>query len=322
MRGRRQLIGSPSGLRRKEQTRKWVNLVLCCIILVLLCVLLTPRVIKTHGAPADWQWITCDVGQGDAHLIRTSDSSAVLLDTGDTPHALESCMEWAGVEKIEAIVLTHEHNDHYGAYSQLHDSQLAENLVVSPYFSEDRLAQLQKQTAQYSALHTVAQGMSLDFPLRNSHQPQATANILWPPAEPHLIPGEPESSSWTNNTSLVIRWDIGPAHAQQNHLTVLTTGDLEAEAAHSIIATHSSALPSAVLKIAHHGSRGSGTDLIVASQPQVAVIPVGAGNSYGHPHPSIVEFLEQEGIPSKRTDQHGHIAISSYKDGLHITTSS
>lgn len=316
------LIAFAPGAQGKDHTRTKTNIALCCIIFVLLCVLLTPRLSRAHNAPSDWQWITCDVGQGDAHLIRASDNSAVLLDTGDAPYALDSCLDWAGIKKVEAIVLTHEHSDHYGAYTWYQRTQHpVGDLVVSPYFSNNRLTQLEKQS-KYSTLHTVAQDMSLGFPLNSANQPQTKADILWPPVQPQLIPGEPESSGWTNNTSLVIRWDIAPARPKQNHLTVLTTGDLEAEAAHRIIKTHSSALPSAVLKIAHHGSRGSGTDLIVASQPQVAVIPVGSENSYGHPHLNIIKFLERERVLSKRTDQHGHIAISSHIDGLHLTTSS
>lgn len=321
---RKQPFRSQPGQNRKDLTRKRVNLMLICLIVALLFALITPRLSKTGNAPADWQWITCDVGQGDAHLIRTGNSSAILLDTGDNPRALKSCLDWAGIDRLEAVVLTHAHSDHYGAYSWALESLPVENVVVSPYFGSEKLNPLESHVSRQSqhqpAPYSVEQGSSVGFPLSN-HRVQATAEVLWPPSEPQAIPGEPASSSWTNNTSLVMRWDIAPVNTQQEHLTVLTTGDLEAEAAHSIITDYGSALPSAVLKVAHHGSRGSGSDLIVAAKPQLAVVPVGQGNSYGHPHPSIMEFLEKQGVATKRTDQQGHIAVSSHDDGLHITTS-
>ncbi|MFW0180483.1 ComEC/Rec2 family competence protein [Rothia sp. P5766] len=312
------------GSWRKDPARKWANLVLFCLIVVLLFVLITPRFSSRDKAPADWQWITCDVGQGDAHLIRIGNSSAILLDTGDNPQALKTCLDWAGIDELEAVVLTHEHSDHYGAYSWALASLPVKNVVVSPYFASEKLNQLEghvsRQLQHQPALHSLEQGSSVGFPLSN-HRVQATAEVLWPPSEPQAIPGESDSSSWTNNTSLVMRWDIAPLNSQEEHLTVLTTGDLEAEAAHSIITNYGSALPSAVLKVAHHGSRGSGTDLIIAVKPQLAVVSVGQGNSYGHPHPSIMEFLEKQRIATKRTDQQGHIAVSSHDDGLHLITS-
>lgn len=309
---------------QKELTSKRINTLLFCLIVFLLLVRLTPRLLGTPSAPTDWQWITCDVGQGDAHLIRTDRHAAVLLDTGEDNQALTACLAWAGVETLDTVILSHEHSDHYGSYPWVLGSLPVENVIVSPHFSTDTLSHLESkatgQILQEPTLYSARQGNSLKFPLR-AQQEQATAEVLWPPANPQTVPGELGSSSWTNNTSLVMHWDIAPLHDGQKHLTVLTTGDLEAEAAHSILANDAAKLPARVLKVAHHGSKGSGTDLAIASKPQLAVVSVGRSNSYGHPHPSIMDFLEKQSIAIQRTDRHGHIAVSAYPDGLHLSTS-
>ena len=66
-----------------------------------------------------------------------------------------------------------------------------------------------------------------------------------------------------------------------------------------------------VLKVAHHGSNTSSTDewLDVLS-PQLAVIQVGK-NSFGHPHPHVLQRLERRGIRIFRNDYHGAV-IASY----------
>jgi competence protein ComEC len=52
-------------------------------------------------------------------------------------------------------------------------------------------------------------------------------------------------------------------------------------------------LKSTVLKVAHHGSKTSATPQFLAVvDPQIAVISVGANNTFGHPSPEVVERLK------------------------------
>ena len=65
-----------------------------------------------------------------------------------------------------------------------------------------------------------------------------------------------------------------------------------------------------VLKVAHHGSKHSSSlKFLEQVQPKVAVISVGAGNSYGHPHPETLERLDNVGGKVLRTDELGAIKI-------------
>jgi competence protein ComEC len=45
--------------------------------------------------------------------------------------------------------------------------------------------------------------------------------------------------------------------------------------------------------------------------PKYAVISVGKGNDYGHPHQEVMTRLEAKNIPVYRTDENGTIIASS-----------
>jgi competence protein ComEC len=76
-------------------------------------------------------------------------------------------------------------------------------------------------------------------------------------------------------------------------------------------------LESDVLKIAHHGSKSSTNQLFLEKvNPDIAVISVGAKNSYGHPHQEVLERLSVKQV--FRTDLDGDIEILT--DGKNIET--
>jgi competence protein ComEC len=66
-----------------------------------------------------------------------------------------------------------------------------------------------------------------------------------------------------------------------------------------------------VLEVAHHGSDDpSLAALLRRVRPRLAVISVGAGNSYGHPAPSTLATLAIAGVPLERTDRDGELSVA------------
>ncbi|WP_421084125.1 ComEC/Rec2 family competence protein [Rothia nasimurium] len=267
---------------------------------------------QIEKAPTSWQWVTCDVGQGDAHLIRTDIHAAYLLDTGDDENALASCLEWAQVETIDALIITHAHSDHYGAYPYVLENYQPQHILLTEQFDPQKAPDLFKRLNP--VLLSAGDLEPVDISGKN---PDLTGEILGPPHRS----GPPVSNQDINNSSLVIHWNIPAVTESTRPLTVLSTGDLESDAAHRLISEQGSSLEAHVLKIPHHGASGSGTDIITATQPRLAVIPVGAGNSYGHPHQAIIDYLSSQQIPTFRTDHSGHIAIHHGPEGISVTTS-
>jgi len=70
-----------------------------------------------------------------------------------------------------------------------------------------------------------------------------------------------------------------------------------------------------ILKVAHHGSRFQDQEFLQTTQPKVALISVGSGNSYGHPDPALIDSLGEVGSDVRRTDLHGPIAVGWRFDG-------
>jgi competence protein ComEC len=65
-----------------------------------------------------------------------------------------------------------------------------------------------------------------------------------------------------------------------------------------------------VLKVGHHGSRtSSGNDFLDAVRPALALISVGAGNSYGHPDSGVLRALARHGTVVLRTDREGSVVV-------------
>jgi competence protein ComEC len=72
-----------------------------------------------------------------------------------------------------------------------------------------------------------------------------------------------------------------------------------------------------VLKVGHHGSStSSGNDFLDAVRPELAAISVGAGNSYGHPDPGVIQALARRGAVVLRTDREGSLVVRT--DGSSI----
>ena len=77
-------------------------------------------------------------------------------------------------------------------------------------------------------------------------------------------------------------------------------------------------LKSDVLKVGHHGSStATSPNFLNAVSPNYAVISVGAGNDYGHPHPVTLQKLAAAGVKVYRTDLNGTITVTS--DGSNLT---
>jgi competence protein ComEC len=66
-----------------------------------------------------------------------------------------------------------------------------------------------------------------------------------------------------------------------------------------------------IYKVAHHGSRYQDLTLMRELSPQIAVISVGATNTYGHPAAATISALTQLGAKVLRTDIDGAVAIKA-----------
>jgi competence protein ComEC len=97
----------------------------------------------------------------------------------------------------------------------------------------------------------------------------------------------------------------------------LLVGDAEREEEAWLLARDSLALRAEVLKVGHHGSSTSTSERFLrAVRPGIALVSVGAGNTYGHPSPRILASLAAQGATVLRTDRQGSIIVRT--DGIRV----
>ncbi|MBC9957234.1 DNA internalization-related competence protein ComEC/Rec2 [Yimella sp. cx-51] len=248
-----------------------------------------------------WVAAMCDVGQGDAMVLRGSVGHTVLIDTGPDPEAVGTCLDRLGVAQLDAVVLTHFHADHVAGLAGALRGRVVREVFITSVDQDEGASRSDEASARGPTLELLARRRIPVHSLRQGDQlswPGLTAGVLWPARI--LTEG-----SVQNNGSLVLDVDL---RGQR----MLLTGDIEREAAANVrraLAGSPDRRPIALLKVAHHGSSNQDDALVLAAGTQVCLISVGRDNSYGHPAPRTLQLLARSGCAVLRTDQRGTVVL-------------
>jgi len=246
------------------------------------------------GPPRDLTISFLDVGQGDATLIQHG-ATAVLVDTGPPGGPLLARLRAAGVRRLDVLVITHDATDHDGETSAV----LGAHPVKLVLDGEESTAS--DEVRRLAAAHGVRRIAS------DAGQVIRTGplelRVLWPRREPAAPAGaEP------NDRATVL-------HVRDGEFDLLLTADAESDVVGGL------SLPVVeALKVSHHGSEDPGVaGVLQRLRPQVAVIEVGAHNSYGHPTPATLAALEAAVPTVRRTDRDGTVRITVRAGRMHVS---
>lgn len=266
--------------------------------------------------------IACDVGQGDAILV-TNGFSQVLIDGGPDDSVL-SCLErhlpfWD--RQLELVVLTHPETDHFRGLTE----------VVARYWVSQLVAHnLVGKAADFERFRAAVleSGVSVHAPVAGEvvRVGDLSFLVLWPRErvgdERVWQAFDPDNSIITDQGA-VVGADGEALGAYSGNLNEVATvllldlGEVEALFTADIGSREELALVTArvipdieILKVAHHGSKySSSLDFLRVAKPEVALISVGARNTYGHPTRETLMHLEEVGAKILRTDELGDVEV-------------
>ncbi|MFK3678909.1 ComEC/Rec2 family competence protein [Microbacterium sp. NPDC090218] len=270
-------------------------------VLVVVLSLATARILldgplATVTSPDGWSVAACDVGQGDALLVR-SEEKVALIDTGPAPERLAACLRSLGVERIDLLVLTHYDLDHAGGTSAVLGRVGA---VLHGPVTEDSeralLADLATAGAQVEQASAGQRGVL----------GEATWRVLWPLRASAAFPSG-------NDASVVMEFAGGGVPRS------VFLGDLGAASQRMLLRTARLGQYD-VVKVSHHGSADQESGLYETLQARVALVSVGADNDYGHPRAEILDLLSATGAHVLRTDQQGRVVLGVRDGDLRVWT--
>ena len=269
----------------------------------LICVLAlswaTTDVLRRENFAGEYSLYACDVGQGDALIVRDADVVA-LIDVGPDADLIDNCLDSAGVSFIDLLVLTHFDADHVrGIEGALRGRGVGLALVSG--FDDDRPLVAVVRDALNSELVPIQYG-------RTGIAGQL-GGLSWKVLQPSATASEASDS---NDASIVIAfWDDANA--------VLALGDLGETGQLRLLRGSMGDLAvlrerHLTLKVAHHGSSDQSESLARFLAPEIALFSVGE-NDYGHPTRRAVGIFQDMGAVIARTDQHGPVAVRFDEEG-------
>lgn len=274
-------------------------LIIVAIIFLILGILL----IVSISSFGKFKVVACDVGQGDATLIVTTSGSQVLVDGGPGKKVLDCLGSYMPFwdRDVEMIVLTHPQKDHMEGLIAVLENYKVGTIVWTGVKAESGLfADWQNKVGLEKAKvinPRIGQTLMID---------KVSFDVLWPSTE-KIAEWENVAPADLNESSVVLRLN-------GQGFCMYLTGDITLE-----ILEGFSLRPCEVLKISHHGSYTGTNEVILEKiKPKIALIEVGKSNSYGHPHPKVLDQLNSKGIQIYRTDTDGRVEITLDKGNFKI----
>lgn len=251
-----------------------------------------------------------DVGQGDAAIIETPHNQVWLIDTGGFPNrtgpgkfatgdAVVRTLRARGIEQVDDVWISHPHPDHYLGLLRI-VQELPVRRLWLPVGFDDAASEFGRVVASVAATGTEIRRPPLGLV---AAEPNLRLSLLAPSydrGDLHSLVAASDPVRTVNDNSAVLLLEFATRQ-------VLFLGDVEREGELNLVPVLP---PVDVVKVAHHGSRTSSSmELVQVAAPQLAVISCGFENTFGFPHPGVMERWQQTGAQVLRIDEIGAVTV-------------
>lgn len=245
-----------------------------------------------------------DVGQGDSIYIESPNGKQMLIDGGPDSKVLAGLGKVMplGDRSIDLILATHADADHIGGLARVMEDYTVPQIILNGASSDtETFENLKDKIKEKNTKEIIAQK-----PMRIvlDQKKNIYFDIIFPDRDV-------SNFSETNDGSIVGR-------LVYRNESFMLTGDATKYTENLIMRnSNSTNLQSQVLKLGHHGSRTSSSELFLEKvSPSLAIISAGKKNRYGHPHKEVIDLLEKLNIPYLATYNQGTIILKT--DGQKI----
>ena len=214
-----------------------------------------------------------DLYNGESTLIQYK-NEIILIDTGEgINNEVTSFLKSKDINKIDYLILTHNHSDHNGEAKNIINTFKVTNIVISSYDNSE--------FAYYNNIVKINKDM-----------------ILKTKYLEFLCLSPSSKNNNENNNSLVLYTKI-------KNISFLFTGDIEKEIEDNIIN-----IKVDVLKIAHHGSNTSSSIAFLKKvNPSYAIIMSGRSNIFEFPSDETLNNLKKLNIKTYCTKDNYSIVL-------------
>ncbi len=265
------------------------------------------------------------VGQGDCSLVNNR-TSVILIDCGSTTenevgkYILVPCLKANGISFIDDVFISHFDLDHCNGILELLQDPVYQKRIGRIVISE-KAAHFDGETEAFSELIRLTEKLAIPVFIMHAGDVLKEGSLSFACLSPDVDAVYED----TNDASLVLRLTD-----EKIGYRALFTGDIgeKSEEKMLILWERSPEMLSCdYLKVAHHGSGSSSTaaflDAAFAQKKYtpLAVISVGYGNRYAHPHADTLDRLHHSGNPLiLRTDLDGETILSVSDSGVFVRT--
>ena len=250
---------------------------------LLLILVVPPRERLDEGLADVWQ---LDVGQGLAILIRTRHHT-LMYDAGPRfgdfdlgERVVLPALRKLSVDNLDVMLLSHADADHAGGALAI-----ARGMKVVRVLSGDPPGLPAELSAEACKSGEQWQWDGVRFQL-----------WMWADARD------------SNQRSCVLQ-------IEANGERLLLTGDIDVHA-ERVLLDSPLAVPTQWLQSPHHGSRSSSSmALLNALKPEAVLISRGHGNSFGHPHPTVLARYRKQGLRIYDSAEQGaiHLQLGTFR---------